>query len=76
MIKVTIGTNTSREDIIVGNDKTIREILEAQGINYSNTIMHLDGSPLKAGDMDKTLEEIGIKESCFLIAAAKLDSGC
>lgn len=76
MIKVTVGTNTSREDVIVEKTTTIRSLLEDQHINYSNAIMHLDGSPLKPGDMDKTFEEIGISENCFLIAATKLDSGC
>ena len=76
MIKVTVGTNTSREDVIVEKTSTIRSVLENQGISYSNAIMHLDGSPLKPGDMDKTFEEIGIAETCFLIAATKLDSGC
>ena len=38
--------------------------------------MHLNGSPLRPGDIDKTFIELGItgERDCFLLSMQKLDN--
>lgn len=74
MIKVTVGTNTSRNTVIVPETTTLREIFEENNIEYSNALVTLDGCNLQAGSMDMSLEELNIAESCFLIASIKQDN--
>ena len=75
MIKVTIGTNTSRSSVIVDPNKTLREVLEDNGVDYSTGTLHLDGVTLTPGQLDKSFAELGITEKCFLINVVKGDGG-
>lgn len=74
IINVKIGTNLNRETISVTSDKTIRQLLEQQGINYATTTIFLDGDTVRAGDMDKTLDEFNITETCYIIASQKTEN--
>ena len=74
IVNVKIGTNLNRETISVTSDKTIRELLEQQGINYATTTIFLDGDTVRAGDMDKTLDEFNIAETCYIIASQKTEN--
>lgn len=74
IINVKIGTNLNRETISVTSDKTIRQLLEQQGINYATTTVFLDGDTVKAGDMDKTLDDFNIAETCYIIASQKTEN--
>ena len=74
MIKVTIGNNVKRDSIIVDENTTLRSALEDNGIDYTTGTMHLDGSSLKAGDLDKTFAEFGITEKCYLLNVVKADN--
>lgn len=74
IVNVKIGTNLNRETISVTSDKTIRELLEMQGINYATTTVFLDGDTVKAGDMDKTLNDFNIAETCYIIASQKTEN--
>ena len=74
MIKVTVGNNVSREAVIVSEDTTLRQVLEDNGIDYSTGSMHLDGSTLRPGDLDKTFKDFGIEGSTFLLNMAKADN--
>ena len=60
IISVKIGTNLNRTTITATSDKTIRQLLEQEGINYATTTIFLDGDTLHAGDMDKTLDDFNI----------------
>ena len=71
MIKVIVGTTTSRNTKNYTASTTIRNILEDNEIDYSVAQVMLDGSSLKAGDMDKTLSDMNITEKCMLIAVVK-----
>ena len=73
-IKVTVGTNTSRKSVIVDNSTTLRKVLEDNQIDYSRANVNLDGASLNPGDMDKSFAELGIAETCFLIASIKQDN--
>ncbi len=74
MIQVTIGTNTNRTKVNVDPNRTLRSVLEENEVNYSVAAVHLDGVSLKPGDMDKTFADLGITESCYLIAVIKADN--
>jgi sulfur carrier protein ThiS len=74
IVNVKIGTNLNRETISVTSDKTIRELLEQQGINYATTTIFLDGDTVKAGEMDKTLNDFNIADTCYIIASQKTEN--
>lgn len=74
MVRVTIGTNTSRKNVIIEESTTLREALESNNIDYSRANVNLDGASLNPGDMDKSFADLGIVENCFLIASIKQDN--
>ena len=74
MIRVTVGSTLSRNTVMVNEETTIRTILEENSIDYSRGMTTLDGSPLQAGQMDKTLPELGITERCILMNVVKADN--
>ena len=49
-------------------------MLDDAQINYAATTVHLDGSPLRPGDIDKSFNDFGISESCYLTAIVKADN--
>jgi hypothetical protein len=74
MIRVTVGTNTTRKNVIVEESTTLRKVLEDNNVDYSRANVNLDGASLNPGDMDKSFATLGITESCFLIASIKQDN--
>lgn len=74
MIKVTVGNNVKRESVIVDENTTLRAVLEDNGIDYTSGTMHLDGSSLKPGEIDKTFADLGITEKCYLLNVIKADN--
>lgn len=74
MIQVTIGTNTQRTKVTVDPTSTLRSVLDTNEVNYAVANVHMDGASLKPGDMDKTFAELGVTESCYLIAVIKQDN--
>lgn len=74
MIKVTVGNNMKRTNKIVDENTTLRAVLEEADIDYTRGVMHLDGSSLNPGDLDKTFANFGITEKCFLLNVVKADN--
>lgn len=74
MIKVVVGNNVNRETVIVDSSTTLRNVLEDAKIDYTRGVMHLDGSSLNPGDLDKTFAQHGITEKCFLLNVVKADN--
>ena len=79
MIKVTLGNNVTRKSVIVDENQTLRQTLEDNGIDFSRGVMHLDGSSLGAGELNKTFAELGYngtagKDKCFLLNVVKADN--
>lgn len=74
MIKVTVGNNMKRVNKIVDENTTLRAVLEDAEIDYTRGVMHLDGSSLNPGDLDKTFANFGITEKCFLLNVVKADN--
>ena len=73
MIKVTVGNNVKRESVIIDENTTLRSCLEANGVDYTRGVMHLDGSSLNPGDLDKTFASFGITVMCFLLMGVTAD---
>ncbi len=74
MISVVIGNNMGRSTSIIDSSTTIRKALENNDIDYSLGMTSLDGSTLRAGDLDKTFEDFGITEKCYLLQTVKADN--
>lgn len=74
MIKVIISTNTDRNTVIVPGETTIRTILADNKVQVGIGTVSLDGIPLHADDLDKTLEEMEVLDSCFLTSVVKSDN--
>ena len=74
MIKVTVGNNVKRNSVIVDEATTLRSVLESNEIDYTRGTMHLDGSTLQPGDLDKSFSDMGIREKCFLLNVVKADN--
>ena len=74
MIKVTVGNNVKRSSVIVDEATTLRSVLETNEIDYTRGTMHLDGSTLQPGDLDKSFSDMGIREKCFLLNVVKADN--
>jgi len=72
MIKVYVGNNINRTPIDVTSDTTLRRAFEEAEVDYGSGTNSLDGATLKAGDLDKTFEEMGVTgEKCYLMNIAK-----
>ena len=71
MIQVKIVTATNRSTITCSADKTIRQVLDENNVNYGIAPVYMDGVALELGQMDKTFSEIGITEKCMLTAVVK-----
>lgn len=74
MVNVTVGNNVKRVSDTFPSNTTLRSILEQKGVDYSRGTMHLDGSTLNPGDLDKTLGDLGITTKCFLLNVVKADN--
>ncbi len=75
MIKVLIGTNTNRKQITTDPSRTLKSVLEENGIDYSTGGIHLDGLAVAGEDLNKSFTEHGITEDCILISVVKGDGG-
>ena len=69
-----MGNNLMRHEEILPREATLRQAIEQSGDAYTGGLLHLDGAPLKAGDLDKTFEELGVTEKCFLLSVTKADN--
>ena len=74
MIQIRIVTNAQRKTIATDENNTIRDVLEANEVNYANAPVYLDGAPLNIGDHDKTFAELGITEKCMLTSVVKTEN--
>lgn len=74
MIQIKLVTNATRKTIATDANNTVREVLEANEVNYEITPVYLDGAPLQVGDHDKTFTELGITEKCILTAVIKTEN--
>ena len=74
MIKVTVGNNVNRNTVIIDEGTTLRNCLEENGVDYTRGTMHLDGSTLNPGDLDRSFASFNITEKCYLLNVVKADN--
>ena len=74
MINVIIGTTTGKTTKMYPATTSIREILEDNSIDYGVTQISVDGTPLPAGYMDKTLSDMNITNKCLITSIVKTNN--
>lgn len=74
MVKVTLITNNPRKVVFAEETKTVKEILDENSISYSNAATAVDGGTLGAGEINKTLEQLGVKEKVVISVLAHKDN--
>ena len=74
MIKVTVGNNTKREDIIVNANTTLRQALDQAGVSFTSGTTNLNGTPVCHDELDDTFADFGITDRCYLLSVAKADN--
>lgn len=75
MIKVTLGTNLSRKNVMVDPSSTIKTVLNDNNIDYATGGIHLDGLAIIGGDLNRTFTDYGINDECILVSVVKSDGG-
>lgn len=74
MISVTVGNNVTKEVVLVESTATLKSALEAKGISTSNGTFQLNGETIPTTALDKTFEEMGVTDTCFLLNVKKVDN--
>ena len=74
MIQIKIVANNSRKTILTDENNTVRQVLDANEINYAVAPVYIDGAPLQVGNHDKSFAELGITEKCLLTAIVKTEN--
>lgn len=74
MVQIKIVANNSRKTILTDENNTVRQVLDANEINYAVAPVYIDGAPLQVGDHDKSFAELGITEKCLLTAIVKTEN--
>lgn len=75
MISVTVGKNIDRKTVLVDEaTETPRQVLENNNVDYATGVTTLDGSPMQPGDMDKTFQQLGITNKCYLFSVVKTNN--
>lgn len=71
---VTVVTNGRRETLPVARDITPREFMVENNVDFSAAQTTLDGTVLTPDMMNKTFEELGVKDAVYLTCIAKHDN--
>lgn len=75
MINVKTGTNLGINPPYPADENdTLRFVLEQTGVDYSRGTLVLNGSPLRPGDLDKTFNDLEVKNDAYLISVVKADN--
>ena len=77
MLKVVVGNNANRDQVLVDENSTLREVLEDNEVEYATGVMHLDGAPIEPGDLNKTFADLGysgVESRIYLINVVKTDN--
>lgn len=76
MISVTLKTSTIRKTVSVNEDTTPRQVFENNGLDIDPRSQSLNGQVLSEEDLDTSLEDLGVTDSCFLSKVVKADGAC
>lgn len=74
MIKVRVINGLDRVDVMCPETMTLKECLEEQEVNYGAGKVSLDGTTLGLGDINKSFEECGVRDTATLAVTIKTDN--
>lgn len=74
VVKVTLITNGGKKTDMLSDATTIRQIYEKHDVNYEACTNTVDSVPLRIGDLDKSLRELGCGESVRMSSIVKMDN--
>ena len=74
MIHVYVTSAAGRKSENFAEHQTPREIFEYFDIDYSVATNSIDGVKLGIGDMDKSLKELGVGDTCRMSSIVKIDN--
>ena len=74
MVKVTLITNNPRKTVFVPETKTVKQILDENEVNYGSAATAVDGATLSAGEINKTLAELGVEDKVVISVLAHKDN--
>ena len=74
MTKVTLSTVDSRNSLIVEDSKTVKEILQENGVNFSTASVMIDGMTLTPDRLRQSLTELGATGECTIATVVKMDN--
>lgn len=74
MVRVTLITNNPRKTIPAEETKTVKQILEENDVSYANAATAIDGATLNAGEINKSLQELGVKDKVVISVLAHKDN--
>jgi hypothetical protein len=75
MIKVQVGTNTDRKEVLVNPEMTPKQLFKKEDISFATAVVYLDGVTLKHGEMDKSFAQLGVTDTALLTAVVKIQDG-
>ena len=74
MVMVTLIKNNPRKTVFAAENETVKEIMEKNDVSYGNASVALDGGTLSAGEINKTLDQLGVKEKVVISVLAHKDN--
>lgn len=73
-IQVKISANLNRNTVLVDSTRTLKSVLDENNVDYGRGTITLDGSVVPLGGLEKTFDDYGISERCFLSSIIKADN--
>lgn len=74
-LKVNIGTSLNNSEKVVSKDITVRELLKDNNLSFQDGQVTLNGGVLGTAEMNKTLEDLKIKDGDYILTVSKHDGG-
>lgn len=74
IIQCRISNNLTRNTVLVDSARTLKSVLDENGVDYSRGNITLDGSVVPLGGLERTFDSYGITERCYLSAVVKADN--
>jgi hypothetical protein len=74
MIKVISGTSLNKTELVIDPSTTLMEAAEQAGLNVPAGGITLNGSMVSGGDFNKTFNDYGVTDKCYLLQVVKADN--
>lgn len=73
-VNVTLATPDCRSTVRTDDNISIEDLLSQQNVNYSAASVMIDGTPLPANQLKKTLKELDAGSNCTISVCVKLQN--